>query len=256
MVRTPCEACWADHSCLPSASPEQCFYCTISSASAVGRRQVWQWLCAGLVLPALLATWRRRRHGQRPVPYTDCPGQTVPFSGSTSGDACDVFICHRGPDVKRNIVGTIKRSLQRANLTVFVDYEMRKGVQSWQHISATLRGARGVLILLSPGFEESPWCLEEARAAAARLDAVLPVFLDREASWDKGKLRAAFNKFLADRDFHELRAEQPPDSTADIVKQWREALDSVAGISYLTHSSESRCDFAIKPFVQCLRYVQ
>lgn len=67
---------------------------------------------------------------------------------------------------------------------------MRKGVESWTHVLATLRGARGVLMLLTGDFEESPWCLEEARAVAARLnaaraagaqqDAVLPIFIDRE----------------------------------------------------------------------------
>ena len=126
---------------------------------------------------------------------------------NSRGQACDVFICHRGPEVKGNLVGHIKERLQRANLIVFVDYGMRKGVESWPHVLATLRGARGVLILLTPGFEESPWCLEEARAVAARLDearaagarqsAVLPVFIDREASWDEGKLRAAFQRVLS-----------------------------------------------------------
>ena len=167
------------------------------------------------------------------------PGQTLPSLGSTCGQACDVFICHRGPEVKRSLVGHIKGSLQRANLTVFVDYELREGVMSWPHILATLRGARRVLILLTPAFEESPWCLEEARTAAARPDAVLPIFIDREASWDAGKLRAALNEFMLDRDFHQLRAKEPG-LAAEIMMHWRTALDSVAGISYLTHKSESR----------------
>ena len=164
----------------------------------------------------------------------------MPSLGSARGQACDVFICHRGPEVKRSLVGHIKERLQRANLIVFVDYEMRAGVMSWEHIMATLRGARRVLILLTPGFEASPWCLEEARAATARLDAVLPVFVDREASWDEVKLRCAFNSFSADRDFHQLHAAEPG-LAADIKGKWLEALDSVAHISCLTHSSETRC---------------
>ena len=159
--------------------------------------------------------------------------------GSAAGQACDVFICHRGPEVKRNLVGHIKERLQRANLIVFVDYELRKGVESWPSILAMLRGARRVLILLTPGFEESPWCLEEARAAAARLDAVLPVLLDREASWDPEKLWAAYDVFSAESDFDQLRAEKPG-LAALLVKHWRGALDSVARVSYLMHSSGSR----------------
>lgn len=154
------------------------------------------------------------------------------------GQMCDIFICHRGPEAKGNIVGHIKERLQRANLIVFVDYEMRKAVDSWQHVLATLRGARRVLMLLTPSYEESPWCLEEARAAAARLDAVLPVFVDRKPSWDEGKLRAASSEFSADRDFDQIRAGEPG-LAANIVDIWCKALDSVARVSYMMHSS--RC---------------
>ena len=170
--------------------------------------------------------------------------------GSTPGQACDVFICHRGSETKRNLVGHIKERLQRANLIVFVDYEMRKGIQAWPHVLATLRGARHVLILLTPDFEESAWCLEEARAAATRPDAVLPVFIDRPASWDEGKLPAAVNDFQADRDFYQLRTEEPGLAAA-IVQHWRMALDSVAGISYIMHSSVSGCERAVLIWHHC-----
>ena len=169
--------------------------------------------------------------------------------GPSAGQACDVFICHRGPTVKGNLVGHIKERLERANLAVFVDYGMRKGVESWPHVSATLRGARGVLILLTLDFEDSPWCLEEVRAVAARLDgasaggarqvAVLPVFIDREPSWDQRKLLAAFSELSADRDFEQLRAEEPV-LEADMVERWRRALDSVARTNYLMHSFNTR----------------
>ena len=182
--------------------------------------QVLEWLCAVLALLLLWTSWRAWSRSHRLLLPERPPGQTAPSLGSTPGQACDVFICHRGPEVKRGLVGQIKERLQRANLTVFVDYKMRKGVQSWSHVLATLRGARRVLILLTPGFEESAWCLEEARAAAARLDAVLPVFIDRAASWDEGKLPAAVNDFKADRDFDQLRTEEP-ELAADILTEWR-----------------------------------
>ena len=149
--------------------------------------------------------------------------------------------------MKGNLVGHIKERLQRANLTVFVDYDMRKGIESWAHVLATLRGARGVLLLMTGDFEESPWCLEEARAVAARLDEgrmagaqqgfVLPVFIDRETRWDEGKLAAAFCTFSTDRDFDQLRAEEPG-VAANIVELWRKSLDPVARTSYMTHSFE------------------
>ena len=177
------------------------------------------------------------------------PSNRAGLWGPTAGQACDVFICHRGPTVKGNLVGHIKERLQRANLAVFVDYGMRKGVESWPHVVATLRGARGVLVLLTSDFEESPWCLEEVRAIAVRLDearaggarqvAALPVFIDRQASWDQGKLLAAFTKLSAEKDFQQLHAEEPV-LAADMVAHWRRALDAVVRVSYLTHSFKTR----------------
>ena len=150
-----------------------------------------------MALPLVWLTWRKRRGRHRLVLPEHPAGQAAPPRASPPGQACDVFICHRGPDVKGDLVGHLEERLKRANLIVFVDYGMPKGVESWAHVLATLRGARGVLILLTPGFEESHWCLEEARAVAARLNdasgagapqvAVLPVFIDREASWDEGR---------------------------------------------------------------------
>lgn len=175
----------------------------------------------------LWTTWHKWGWRHRAAP----PDQREISRESTCGQACDVFICHRGPDVKNNLVGHIKERLERANLAVFVDYGMGIGLDSWPHILATLRGAHRVLILLTRGFEKSPWCLEEARAAAARLDTVVPVFIDRKDSWDSWKLWSAKNKFLFDKDFCRLRAENPGLAN-NVVEHWRKALDSVACISY------------------------
>ena len=96
----------------------------VHSTRAAGRLQVLYWLFAGLVLLLLWPAWRKWRRCQELVLPKHPPGQTVSSLGSACGLACDVFICHRGPEVKRSIVGHIKERLQRANLSVFVDYEM------------------------------------------------------------------------------------------------------------------------------------
>ena len=127
--------------------------------------------------------------------------------------------------------------------------EMREGGVPWLRVLATLRGARGVLLLLTPGFEGSPWCLEQARAVAARLDqarsaaarqsAGLPIFVGKEASWDEGKLPAAFAEFSADSDFAQQRAEEPG-LAADMLEHWRKTLRSVAYASHFMHNLEPR----------------
>ena len=183
----------------------------------------------------------------------DAPTERARLGGPSCGQACDVFICHREPE--GNLVRHITERLQRANLIVSADNQMRKAGEPWPHVLATLRGVRGVLLLLTPGFEESPWCLEEARAVAARLDeargnaaaqaAILPVFVGRGPSWDEEKLLAAFVEFWAGpehSDFAQQRAKES-DLAAGLVEHWREALRSVAPASYTMHSFEPcRCE--------------
>ena len=182
------------------------------------------------------------------------PRPNVPTLSGIHGQACDIFTCHRGPDVKNNLVGHITERLERANLIVFVDYGMGVGVQSWPHILATLRGARRVLILLTQGFEESPWCLEEARAAAARPDAVIPVFIvDRGDRWSARKLRVAYSKFSTNRDFLHQQCAEEPRLAADIVPHWRKALDSVAQVSYEMHSFKPGRWASLSMIFACLK---
>ena len=85
--------------------------------------------------------------------------------------------------------------------------------------------------------------MQEARTAAARPDAVLPALTNRKDSWDEGKFQAALKGLLAHRDFDKLHAGEP-ELAADMVEQWRKALDSVACISCQMHSPGSRCDLA------------
>ena len=146
--------------------------------------------------------------------------------------ACDVFVSHRGPDVKRELVSHIVDRLQRVGISVFVDYNMEKGCVSWPTILAHLRGAKRVLLLLTPQFEESPWCLEEVRVMAERREAVLPIFVDREPGYvNKGSLRSAFDAFCKD----------VPDAEAGAVQKWHAALESIAGISGWVHKHKTEC---------------
>ena len=142
-----------------------------------------------------------------------------------------MFVSHRGT-LKRSLISHIVQRLRRANLDVFVDYEMSKGAKAWALILAKLRGAHRTLLVLSPGFEESPWCLEEARVAAERCAAVLPVFFDREP----GDVDAA----LLQRAWQKLRHERPTASpkTPDL---WQAALRDIAGVSGWQHRSATEC---------------
>ena len=69
-----------------------------------------------------------------------------------------MFISHRGPDTKHGLVGHIFCRLQRSNLDVFMDADLVPGTLAWDTIQAKLRGAKTVLLVLSPKFQTSWWC--------------------------------------------------------------------------------------------------
>ena len=149
----------------------------------------------------------------------------------------DVFVCHRG-ETKRQLVSHVKARLQRSSLRVFVDFELEKGSDSWQTILESLRRAPRVLVILSPDFESSPWCLEELWAAMQRTgyrSVVLPVFYDRELGRvDDAKLLAAWSEY------NEACPGDP--LTRDVVLQrWRKALKDVSGIASWVFKSATGC---------------
>lgn len=88
----------------------------------------------------------------------------------------EVFVSHRGPDTKTTFVDGLRRELP--GRSVFVDEHMDKGVDSWATIKGALQQARVVVLVLSPGYQESPWCLEEMRLAFEAGKVVRVVFYE------------------------------------------------------------------------------
>ena len=76
----------------------------------------------------------------------------------------DVFVSHRGPDVKSTFVDLLEYAL--ADRAVFVDKSgLEPGQHNWPAMLAALKRAKIVLVVLSPNYQRSPWCLEELRTA-------------------------------------------------------------------------------------------
>ena len=150
----------------------------------------------------------------------------------------DVFVCHRS-ETKRKLVSHVKARLQRSSLRVFVDDELEKGCDSWPTILESLRGAQRVLIILSPDFESSPWCLEELWAATQRPNfrsTILPVFYDREPDdVDDAKLHAAWGEY-------KQSCVGPLVTRDGVLQRWHKALQDVSGISGWVFKSATECD--------------
>ncbi|KAH7430628.1 hypothetical protein KP509_08G007200 [Ceratopteris richardii] len=91
----------------------------------------------------------------------------------------DVFICHRGPDTKHNVVSVLRGMLRCIGITCFVDYQMDMGIDVKSGISAAIQNSKVFIIIMSPQFASSTWCLEEVVQIISNPDPkVIPVFYD------------------------------------------------------------------------------
>ena len=75
----------------------------------------------------------------------------------------DVFPIHRGPDAKMGFVADLCKQLPGRN--VFQDQHHLHGLVLLPTIVEKLQEAAIILVVLSPDFHQSAWCLEELRMA-------------------------------------------------------------------------------------------
>lgn len=112
----------------------------------------------------------------------------------------EVFLSHRGPDVKRGFVSHLAEALRVVGVHTFVDETsqmspqgLRTGDPAWPTILAAIKQTRLHLVVFSPGFADSEWCLEELREIMeTHTHRLLPVFFNVQPG--DVKLTARFDK--------------------------------------------------------------
>ena len=93
----------------------------------------------------------------------------------------DVLLSHRGPDVKRNFCAFLREALERAGIKAFVDdLDLQPGNHAWGVMETVLRNARIVIPVLSEGYAQSKYCLDELVIMMDQPDNVIPVFFGVE----------------------------------------------------------------------------
>lgn len=91
----------------------------------------------------------------------------------------DVFLSHRGPDVKAHFCYFLAEALKRASITPFLDEEdLEPGGDAWPTMQAALAGARIAMPIFSQGYATSKWCLDELVIMMRAPERVMPVFYD------------------------------------------------------------------------------
>ncbi|KAH7430629.1 hypothetical protein KP509_08G007300 [Ceratopteris richardii] len=72
-----------------------------------------------------------------------------------------VFLCHRGPDTKRNIVSVLSGMLRSKRIKCFVDYQIRDRTHVPTEIHNAIQSSSVHILILSSDFASSKYCKEE-----------------------------------------------------------------------------------------------
>ncbi|KAG0607731.1 hypothetical protein M758_8G050400 [Ceratodon purpureus] len=155
-------------------------------------------------------------------PHKRHRGQSSSSFAATDVDY-DVFLNHRGPDVKAGFISHLDEALRTAGLNPFLDKEsLRKGHSAFSSINDALQVAKIHVAVVSKGYAESKYCLTELVAMMRSGKPVIPVFYDVEPvdlRWvENGPFAKAFEKHKLNR-------------TPKQVEEWRDALLKLAEIT-------------------------
>eukprot|EP01018_Ginkgo_biloba_P008696 Gb_07629 [translate_table: standard] len=140
----------------------------------------------------------------------------------------DVFINHRGVDVKDSLASHIYDLLRIHGVRAFLDREeLRTGEDFPDAITEAIRSSSVHIAIFSPHYAESYWCLRELALMLETPNAtIIPVFYNvtpGDVRRGKGAFATAFDK-------HYRRYSR------EMVDEWKAALKKVSDISGLSMS--------------------
>ncbi|KAG0590524.1 hypothetical protein KC19_1G106000 [Ceratodon purpureus] len=165
----------------------------------------------------------------------DCEAST---SGAVT-ENYDVFLNHRGPDVKATFVAHLEDALRCAGFRPFLDARsLMKGNPALKSIDQALDVAKVHVAVLSKRYAESKYCLNELVAMMRSGKPVIPVFYDVEPvdlRWvENGPFAEAFLK-------HKSKGR-----TQKKLQEWTDALGALAGITAFCSADYKRDEAKLK----------
>ncbi|GLJ29976.1 hypothetical protein SUGI_0592660 [Cryptomeria japonica] len=136
----------------------------------------------------------------------------------------DVFINHRGPDVKTTLASQLYNSLKKAGIRAFLDSEEKElGVSFPSTIETAIKSAKVHVAIFSKRYAESPWCLAELVLMLQTKARIIPVFYQVKPSdlrfIEKGDYPKAFAKYVNKKRYIEK------------LSEWKEALQSLSFVA-------------------------
>ncbi|KAF9671357.1 hypothetical protein SADUNF_Sadunf12G0038900 [Salix dunnii] len=133
----------------------------------------------------------------------------------------DVFLSFRGEDTRGSFTKDLYSSLMEQDIRVFLDDSgMIQGDEIAPTLMEAIQDSASSIIILSPRYANSHWCLEEMEKICELRRLILPVFYQVDPS----NVRRQKGPFEQDFENHSKRF-------GDKVVKWREAMTKIGGIS-------------------------
>jgi hypothetical protein len=134
----------------------------------------------------------------------------------------DVFLSFRGKDVRDPFTFNLYDSLEKLGVRVFRDDQgLRRGDEINPSLLEAIDDSAASIVILSPNYASSRWCLDELSKICECRRLLLPVFFKVDPS-DVRRQKGPFEEHFIK---HENRYGK------DVVSRWRRALEKAGGIS-------------------------
>eukprot|EP00253_Pinus_taeda_P014484 PITA_14484 len=156
--------------------------------------------------------------------------------GNNNNYVFDVFINHRGPDVKRTLATDLHNRLCKHDLRVFLDQqELQEGEKITPQIESAIRTASVHIAIFSPRYADSRWCLDElllmVETMSKSSSTIIPVFYGvnpAELRWTRSK-NGVYARALCVLE-EKKTSHNLPRYDNNTIEKWRKALSEVADI--------------------------
>lgn len=132
-----------------------------------------------------------------------------------------MFPSFSGEDVRRTFLSHLLKEFRRKGIRTFIDNDIKRSQMIGPELEQAVRESRIAVVVLSPTYASSSWCLDELAEIKKANPKIMPVFYEVNPS-DVRKQRGEFGKAF------EEACEGKPEQ---VKQKWKEALVYVANIA-------------------------
>ncbi|KAH9303230.1 hypothetical protein KI387_014813, partial [Taxus chinensis] len=160
------------------------------------------------------------------------PTSPAPSNDDASFHCYDVFINHRGPDVKNSVASVVHQFLNCLGLKPFLDStEFQTGANISVNIQHAIQSSAVHIAIFSERYASSPWCLAELCLMLETGAKIVPVFYDVTPSdlryIEKGRYATAFTTY------------EEKQRHVNWLDEWKRALHKVSFINGIGFDSSN-----------------